>query len=89
LIESLYRDLLEEGYTFESSEKSKEMSRVQNKLYSNDPNVVATEEEEADIAKGKHQFHFVYILCFLAIALSLSEQKKYTPPVVKEEPKKV
>ena len=50
LVESLYKDLLDEGYSFESSEKPKSMaSKI---VYSNDPNVVSTEEEEADIAKG-------------------------------------
>ncbi|CAD5229132.1 unnamed protein product [Bursaphelenchus okinawaensis] len=58
LIESLYRDLRGEGYSFESSEPTKN-TKI---MYSNDPNVVSTEQEEADIAK--------------AIALSLTESEK-------------
>ncbi|KAI6191633.1 hypothetical protein M3Y97_00249300 [Aphelenchoides bicaudatus] len=73
LVESLYRDLLEEGYTFDSPEKAKEMARA-NQKFPNDPNVVSSEQEESDIAK--------------AIALSLSDQKQQYTPIVKEEPKK-
>ncbi|KAI6232419.1 hypothetical protein M3Y95_00483900 [Aphelenchoides besseyi] len=55
LIDSLYHELLDDGYEFDTFKKpKKEMA------FSNDPNVVHTEEEEADIAK--------------AIALSLSDQ---------------
>ncbi|CAD5234584.1 unnamed protein product [Bursaphelenchus xylophilus] len=79
LIESLYRDLREEGYSFEASEPAKK-SKV---MFSNDPNVVSTEQEEADIAK--------------AIALSLSEvdkKNKFASPMpvmnqVKSTPKDV
>jgi hypothetical protein len=63
--------------------------------YSNNPDAVSTEEEEADIAKGLVLIDIAAesgrtLKCLLAIALSLSEQKSYTPaPVVKEEPKKM
>lgn len=64
LIESLYKDLLDAGHSFESSEKS--AGQKKKMAYSNDPNVVHTEQEEADIAK--------------AIALSLSEVKEKKEP---------
>lgn len=62
------------------------MSKVNKEL--NNPNVVATDEEEADIAKG-WIWRVVLIYICLAIALSLSEQKQSSPAfVAKEEPKK-
>lgn len=65
------------------------MSRTEDKFL-NDPNVVSSEQEEADIAKGRKTYLIrILKLIPLAIALSLSDQSKYTPPpVVKEEPKK-
>lgn len=48
LIESLYKDLRDEGYSFESSDQPAK----QKVMFSKDPNVVHTEQEEADIAKG-------------------------------------
>lgn len=87
LIESLYKDLLDEGYTFESPDKEKMSKQVK---YSNDPDFVSTEEEQADIAKGKNfKSKLLIFYVFLAIALSLNDQKRYSPaPVAKEEPKK-
>ncbi|KAI1724113.1 VHS domain-containing protein [Ditylenchus destructor] len=65
LVESLYKDLLDAGHSFESSEKS--ANQKKKITYSNDPNVVHTEQEEADIAK--------------AIALSLNEVKDKREPI--------
>lgn len=48
LIDSLYRDLLTEGYNFESSEPVK----TKKVMFSKDPNVVSSQQEEDDIAKG-------------------------------------
>lgn len=45
------------GYSFESSDIESKMGKNKGKAaYSNDPNVVATDEEEAAIAKGSTFF---------------------------------
>lgn len=46
LVESLYKDLLESGYSFEAEKN------INQKVFNNDPTIIYTEEEEADIAKG-------------------------------------
>uniref|UniRef100_A0A914GX93 Signal transducing adapter molecule 1 n=1 Tax=Globodera rostochiensis TaxID=31243 RepID=A0A914GX93_GLORO len=58
LIESLYRDIRDQGLSFEPDPATQKKKAV----VSNDPNVVSSEQEEADIAK--------------AIALSLQEGGK-------------
>jgi len=58
LVESLYKDLLNSGYNFEGDPSQKKKTAP----VSNDPNVVTSEQEEADIAK--------------AIALSLEGVKR-------------
>jgi signal transducing adaptor molecule len=47
LIETLYKDLLESGYTFDTETEKKKTPKLPD-----DPNFVMTEEEEADIAKA-------------------------------------
>ncbi|KAH7728060.1 Variant SH3 domain containing protein [Aphelenchoides avenae] len=56
LVETLYKNLLEDGFTFDSGPEKK-MTKLPD-----DPNVVMSEQEEADIAK--------------AIAMSLKESEK-------------
>lgn len=46
LIETLYKNLLEDGFTFDTVPEKK-MTKLPD-----DPNVVMSEQEEADIAKG-------------------------------------
>jgi len=50
-VESLYKELQEGGYTFEDPNEN-DGSKKHPAAYSNDPNVVASEEEEAAIAKA-------------------------------------
>ncbi|KAI6244113.1 hypothetical protein M3Y99_00082200 [Aphelenchoides fujianensis] len=82
LIESIYRELLEDGYEFDTPKPKKQMA------FSNDPNVVSTEEEEADIAKGlvANQSINDDDRLFPAIALSLSDQPApKNPPAARKQ----
>lgn len=73
MVESLYKDLIETGYSFEIAADKNSASKTV--PFSNDPNMVFTEEEEADIAKGIF-LNFILLLCIFSDCTFFKRFKK-------------